>query len=143
ELVAKDARAAGGDLKGALGFQWRIRDFSAIGEEAFLPPTKSRQYGVFALEEYERGILRLEAGGRYERTTHRVDATATDLGFNAWSVSAGIGLTPADGVFFGVTGLRTERAPSPEELFSNGPHLATGVFEIGDPALGKETARGV
>ena len=143
ELVAKDARAAGGDLKGALGFQWRIRDFSAIGEEAFLPPTKTRQYGVFALEEYERGILRLEAGGRYERTTHRVDVTATDLGFNAWSVSAGVGLAPADGVFFGVTGLRTERAPSPEELFSNGPHLATGVFEIGDPTLGKETARGV
>ncbi len=143
ELVDDDARAAGGDLSSAYGFQWKLRDFSAIGEEAFVPDVKSRQYGFFGLEEYERGVLRLEAGARYERTNHRVEATSADLGFNAWSVSAGIGLTPADGVFLGVTGLRTERAPSPEELFSNGPHLATGVFEIGDPTLGKETARGV
>jgi iron complex outermembrane receptor protein len=58
-------------------------------------------------------------------------------------VSGGIGLAPADGVFFGVTGFRTERAPALEELFANGPHLATGSFEVGDPDLGKEIARGV
>lgn len=143
ELVDKTVNAAGGDLNGALGFQWRIRDFSAIGEEAFLPETKTRQYGVFGLEDYERGPFRFEVGGRYERTNHNVASTATELGFDAWSVSVGAGVTPVDGVFLGVTGIRTERAPSPEELFSNGPHLATSAFEIGDPALGVETARGV
>lgn len=143
ELVDKQVDAAGGKINGALGLQWRTRDFSAIGEEAFLPETKTRQYGVFGLEEYERGPFRFELGGRYERTNHKVAATATELGFDAWSVSVGAGVTPMDGVFLGVTGLRTERAPSPEELFSNGPHLATGAFEVGDPTLGKETARGV
>ncbi|MCB2112593.1 MAG: TonB-dependent receptor [Parvularculaceae bacterium] len=143
ELVDDDARAAGGTLKGAYGFQWKLRDFSAVGDEAFVPKVRSRQFGLFGLEEYERGVLRLEAGARYERTRHRAPTIAADRSFDAWSVSAGVGLTPADGVFLGVTGLRTERAPSPEELFSNGPHLATGVFEIGDPTLGVETARGV
>ena len=34
---------------------------------------------------------------------------------------------------------RAERAPASVELFSNGPHIATQSFEIGDPDLGKET----
>jgi iron complex outermembrane receptor protein len=34
----------------------------------------------------------------------------------------------------------TERAPTPEELFANGPHLATSAFEIGNPNLDTETS---
>ena len=33
-----------------------------------------------------------------------------------------------------------ERLPSVIELFMNGPHMATGRFEIGDPTLGSETS---
>ncbi|MCA8888311.1 MAG: TonB-dependent receptor, partial [Parvularculaceae bacterium] len=143
ELVEKQRALGGGELHGAVGLQWKIRDFSAIGEEAFVPPTKSRQLGFFALKEYQHGPLRFEVGGRYEATRHRADDLAIIRNFDAFSVSAGVGYQPADWAFFGVTGLRTERAPSTEELFSNGPHLATGVYEVGDPDLGKETARGV
>jgi iron complex outermembrane receptor protein len=31
-----------------------------------------------------------------------------------------------------------ERLPGIEELYSNGPHLATGTIEIGDPTLDAE-----
>lgn len=143
EFVEKTSTIGGAELNGAIGFQWKIRDFSAIGDEAFVPPSKSRQLGFFALKELSAGPFRFELGGRYEATRHTVDDLAITRTFDAFSVSAGIGYQPNDIVFLGVTGLRTERAPSTEELFSNGPHLATGVFEIGDPALGKETARGV
>jgi iron complex outermembrane receptor protein len=143
ELVDQTASLGPGELNGAVGFQWRLRDFSAIGDEAFVPPSQSRQYGVFALKEYSRGAVRFELGARYERTTHESPAIAASRRFNAVSVSAGLSVEPTDRLFFGVTGLRTERAPSTEELFSNGPHLATGVFETGDPTLGEETARGV
>jgi iron complex outermembrane receptor protein len=34
----------------------------------------------------------------------------------------------------------SSRAPVAEELFSDGPHLATQTFEIGDPSLNEETA---
>ena len=37
---------------------------------------------------------------------------------------------------------RVARAPSAEELFSNGPHIATQQFEIGDVDLGIERAWG-
>ena len=36
-----------------------------------------------------------------------------------------------------------QRAPAEEELFSNGPHFASNAFEIGDRALGLETANQV
>ncbi len=143
ELVDKPVSIGAGAINGAAGFQWRIRDFAAIGEEAFLPPTKTSQYGVFALKEYSRGPFRVDIGGRYERTRHSADDIGVDRRFDAWSVSAGVSVAPADGLFFGVTGHRTERAPTPEELLSDGLHLATSSFESGDPTLDKETARGV
>lgn len=143
ELVDKTVNFGPGALDGAVGLQWRVRDFAAVGDEAFLPANETAQYGVFALKGYETGPFRFEAGGRFERTNHRADNIGADLGFNAVSVSAGVSVTAADWAFFGVTGLRTERAPSPEELFSDGLHLATGSFEIGDQTLGIETARGV
>ena len=143
ELVDQAYALGGGELNGAVGFQFRSRDFSAIGEEAFVPPTETTQFGFFGLKEYEVGALRFELGGRYESTNHEVQETGFDRDFDAFSVSGGVGVKPMEHVFFGVTGFRTERAPSTEELFSNGPHLATEAFEVGDPTLDEEVARGV
>src|SRR5207253_2147033 len=42
-----------------------------------------------------------------------------------------------------VTAQYVERAPKPAELFSRGPHDATGTFDIGDPNLAIETAKTV
>lgn len=143
ELVTKTSELAGGDLNGAVGFQYRSRDFSAIGEEAFVPPTTSDQFGVFALQELAVGAWRLEVGGRYEHTEHEVEETGFTRTFDGFSVSGGVGVNLSENVFLGATGFRTERAPSIEELFSNGPHLATDAFEIGDPTLDEEVALGV
>ncbi|MEM9616376.1 MAG: TonB-dependent receptor [Pseudomonadota bacterium] len=143
ELVSKTRNLFGGELNGATGIQYRKRDFSAIGEEAFVPPTETDQFGLFALKELSTGPWRLELGGRYEHTSHEVQETGVERDFDGFSVSGGAGFQANDNVFFGVTGFRTERAPATEELFSNGPHLATNAFEIGDPDLNEEVARGV
>jgi iron complex outermembrane receptor protein len=42
-----------------------------------------------------------------------------------------------------VTAQRVERAPKPAELFSRGPHDATGTFDIGNPDLTIETAQSI
>jgi iron complex outermembrane receptor protein len=36
---------------------------------------------------------------------------------------------------------RAQRAPTAEELYSDGPHVATATFEIGDPNLDEETTQ--
>lgn len=45
-----------------------------------------------------------------------------------------------EGWFLGATIAHTERAPTAFELFSDGPHLATHNYELGDPNLDQETA---
>lgn len=139
ELVQKPA----GGWTGAVGAQAMRRDYSAIGEEAFVPPTLTRQFGLFVLEELTAGDWRFELGGRYEHTRHRANAGAAEREFDGLSLSGGVGVEISDWLFGGVQVFRTERAPSIEELFSNGPHLASQSFEVGDSMLGKETALGV
>jgi len=63
--------------------------------------------------------------------------------FNCAIVTFPLDYHLSDAVRIGGTVFRTERAPTTEELFSNGPHLATEQFELGDPTLGKETATGI
>ena len=128
--------------RGAYGVQYRDREFSADGEEAFVPPTTTQQIGVYTFQEKQIGDLHVEGAARYERTDQENSITGQDLSFDGISLSAGGDYHLTDALRFGGTVFRTERAPTTEELFSNGPHLATEQFELGDPNLGIETATG-
>ncbi|MFS0738398.1 TonB-dependent receptor [Sphingomonas sp. 1P06PA] len=142
-------QAKRGGWQGAFGGQLLTRDFQAIGEEKFVPKTESQQYGLFTLQQFDLGAVRAEAGGRFERSI--ISAAADeDLGnpdlrrsFNAFSGSLGASVAIAPAWRVGLNLSRTERAPSAEELYSNGPHAGTQAFEIGDPNLAKEKSWGV
>lgn len=134
----------GGDnWKGSTGVQIRNRDFSAIGAEAFVPPAKSTQVGIYTVKEYTTGDWRFDVGGRFEHTSYDVAVLNTERSFDGFSASVGAGYDINDDTFIGATLFRTERAPSTEELFSNGPHLATNAFELGNADLGLEVATGL
>ena len=139
ELIEKEY----GRFRGASGIQFRHRDFEAIGDEAFTPPNITDQFGVFTVREYETEDWHVQVAGRYEHTAMDAKTVGLERDFDTFSASVGLGLEPSESLFFGVNLLRTERAPAPEELFSDGPHLATNAFEVGDPSLGKEVARGI
>lgn len=133
------------DWSGVFGVHYRNRSFSAVGAETYVPGTKLRSTGVFLLEETDLGDWHVELGGRYEH----VSADPTDLSglgnadHDLTSVSAGAlwSFAPEHGL--GISFTRAQRAPAPEEMFANGPHLATGTFEIGSPRLTEETAHNV
>ncbi len=131
-----------GSWTAAHGVQIRTRDFSAIGEEAFVPPTETRQYAAYTFHEIDTGDWHFEGAGRIELTNQENTDTGLSRDFTALSLSSGVDVHLSDTVRLGTTLFRTERAPSTEELFSNGPHLATNQFEIGDSTLDKETALG-
>lgn len=63
--------------------------------------------------------------------------------FTGYSGSAGLSWQGAQGWGAALTVARSTKLPNAEELFSNGPHLATRAFEIGDPGLGKEKSLGL
>jgi iron complex outermembrane recepter protein len=134
---------------GGFGAQYFNRDFEAIGEEKFLPANRTRQFGLFALQTLDLGQLNLEAGARYEHSALRADADA-DLGnpelrrsFDAFTGSLGGSVEVAQGVRIGLSGTRSERAPSAEELFANGPHAGTQSFEVGNPDFSTEKSWGL
>lgn len=136
ELVQRET----GNLKGAVGLQMLSRDFEAIGEEAFVPPTDTVLWGLFAVEELTAGRWTVEAGARLERQT--VDAPGLEIkrSFTGFSASLGAAYDVTDDWRASITGARSERLPGAEELFSNGPHAATSAFEVGNPDLNKEIA---
>ncbi|WP_156679541.1 TonB-dependent receptor [Sphingomonas profundi] len=146
ELVQADH----GAWKGASGVQYFSRDFNVVGEEAFLPRNDTRQIGIFTLQQLDFGRLKLEAGGRYEHSSLQGKPTVdqpqfadTRRSFDAFSASAGASYGLGGQWRLGVNLSRTERAPSAEELFANGPHAGTEAFEIGDPDFRKERSYGV
>ncbi len=143
EVRAEAIQAEQDGWNAAYGIQYRDRDFSAIGEEAFVPPTETKQFGIYTFQEKTLGNLHLEAAARFENTDQENTVTGESLSFDGISLSAGGDYHLSDAIRVGGTVFRTERAPTTEELFSNGPHLATSAFELGDTSLGIETATGV
>jgi iron complex outermembrane receptor protein len=125
--------------RGASGVQYQSRDFEAIGAEAFVPPNKTRAYGLFTLQEFKFGALDAEVALRFDTAELRADTIGVTRAFNNFSGAIGLGYNIGD-LKIGANISRTGRAPSVEELFSNGPHIATQAFEIGDPTLKSERA---
>ncbi len=129
------------DFKGVFGLQFGERKFSAIGEEAFVAPVKTDNAGIFWVGERSFDGYDIEGGIRYETVDHQPsEAGLADTDFSTISTSLGI-VYPVNDVL-SLAGLidYSERAPSIEELYSNGPHLATQSFEIGDVNLQEEAA---
>lgn len=138
ELVQKEQ----GSWRGSVGAQYYFRDFAATGDEAFIAPNLTSQLAVFGLQEVGIGPVQLEVAGRYETTKVEARTLGVTRNFDSLSGAASLAYETAQGLRFGITGSRAERAPSAEELFSNGAHIATQAFEVGDQNLGKESAWG-
>ncbi|KQM27722.1 MULTISPECIES: TonB-dependent receptor [unclassified Sphingomonas] len=142
-------QAARGGWRGAVGGQMFIRDLNIVGDEKFLPKSETQQFGLFTLQSFDMGAFRAEAGGRYEYTVAR--AAADDLlgndnirrSFDSFSGSLGGSVGLAEHLRFGINGSHTERAPSAEELFANGPHAGTQAFEVGNAGFAKEISDGI
>jgi len=129
---------------GAFGLQLGNREFSALGEEAFVPPVESDSVGLFWVGQRTFGDYQFETGIRFEQTDYEPSiAGLSDTDFDTVSASFGLIRTVSENLT--LSGLLdiADRAPTIEELFSNGPHLATRSFEIGDPNLQEEGATGL
>jgi iron complex outermembrane receptor protein len=143
-------QAQHGVWRGVTGAQFVYRDFDVVGDEAFLPRNSTNTVGVFTLQQLDFGRFKIEAGGRYEHAMLKampgVDQPQfanAGRAFGAISGSIGGSLTVAEGWKIGLNLSHSERAPSAEELFANGPHGGTEAFEIGLPTLKKERANGI
>ena len=128
-----------GMFVGVIGTQFGYKNTSAVGEEAFLPKTKTENIGVFILEETDiTDSVHLDIGGRFDHEAN--DPTnASEISNDMYSISTGLTWDISGSTVVGITVGRSQRGPTAAELFSNGPHVATGTFEIGVSTLDVET----
>ncbi|MCR6497172.1 TonB-dependent receptor [Thermomonas sp. S9] len=125
--------------QGALGTQLSASTFLAIGEEAFVPQTSTRAWGVFGVARRSWDGFQLDLGARVDSVkSSPVDAASRTFRPLSLSLAGGWKLSDAWKLTLNLD--RAERAPVEEELFSDGPHIATLAYEIGNAGLRKEAA---
>ena len=123
-------------------------DSSIIGEEAFMNPATSEEFTLGYFMTKDIGMYNVDLGFRMDQIERSGSVTDEDHGdidyyniddtTNSFAVALGRSLSDNLDVNLGFASV--ERLPSVIELFMNGPHLATGRLEVGDPNLKSETS---
>jgi iron complex outermembrane receptor protein len=132
-------------------FNYVDENTSIFGEEAFMNPANNEvlTLGYFVGRDFEPFHLdfgmRLDQVDRSGTVTDEdhgdIDSYNIDENTNSFALSIGRDLTDNLDINLGFSSV--ERMPSVIELFMNGPHLATGRFEVGDPTLSSETSNNI
>jgi iron complex outermembrane receptor protein len=141
------------NFHGVFGLQVKSGEFSALGEEAFIPVTDSDEIGLFWLEDWHRDDWTFEFGARYDHDERDPDTpAASSSSFNALSLSGSALWNFAADWQVGAALSIAERAPTIEELYSNVEatneselvvHAATDAIEIGSADLDTETSNNI
>ena len=134
---------------GAMGGRASWEDFG-YGGSLYTPDTRRLKAALYLLEEVDLGAMQIESGLRYDWTlADPREDRVSDIGeirdrrFHSLSGSLGVLYKSASGLVFGASVARAFRTPDVTELYSEGPHLAAYVFEVGNPSLEGEVGRGL
>ena len=135
---------------GVFGMQWREGQFSATGEESFIPETDSRTAGIFIVEGYDVANWTYELGLRLDHdiSDPKKSRLAQETHFTNVSLSASVLWEVTDQWQWSLALSSAGRAPVAEELYSNVDagdeyvaHGATQSIELGNPDLNTEQSR--
>ena len=152
--------------KGVLGAQINGATLNATdlssNNYAIVPQTKSNSSALFWVEEGRYGPVKTSLGARYSYAGQNPNLatqfpspssqgvpssygppTLQNRQFNLMSYSAGGMLDVARGYGLGLSYTVSQRAPTPQELYSYGPHDSTATFDIGNANLATETSHNV
>lgn len=131
--------------RGKFGLQTEHSTVQALnleGENPTVPRTRSQSTAGFIVEERDFGDLRINVGGRLESVS-RSPLADTKRSFNLGSYSAGALWAFMPGYGIGATASVAQRAPTPEELYSDGAHHPTETYDDGNHNLKKETSKNI
>lgn len=139
ELRLTGVHSPMGDFTGAFGLQAKVDDFSAVGEEAFIPSSKTSQYGIFVMERLNRDWGAWEFGGRLESVeVDPVHPSLESRSYETLNGSAGFVRKLDERSAFSANLVFAERAPNATEIYAFGPHVGTQTFEIGKASVDEE-----
>lgn len=133
---------------GSIGLWGEIQDYAVRG--ASTPDANQYSGAAYIIQEGDAGDLHFEVGARLEAIQSQPDQDRTSVRIGRIENRSFIGLASSasliygltDHLYAGTTVMHSFRAPTLEELYSEGPHLAAYSFEIGNPELDPERGLG-
>ena len=132
------------------GGEFDIRSVE-MGGYVFTPPTNSYAASLFSiasLNGWQDGLeitLSARLGGAFFKPQESIVAdkgAIEDRNFALWAIAAEFSQRVAPGKFLTLDVFRTTRAPTIEELYNQGPHLAAYTYERGYHKLDDESGYG-
>jgi iron complex outermembrane receptor protein len=148
EMRADVVQNERGGWGGTSGIQFSRQRIFLAGDEKYLPDSTNRQLGFFTLQSLVLGKVRLEGGARVEFAKLHADedeiiaeregpigTMPISRSFTPISASLGANYEFSPGWRAGLSLSHSERAPSIDELFSQGPHGGSQSFLFGNPNL--------
>lgn len=128
---------------GQFGLEYEYRDYK-VGGFVFTPNTQSNRFSAYVYENVNYNEFNFEFSSRYSFIDYgiyderRSFDTIRNRSFNLLSLSTSISKEINQNLSLGVMTSLSNRAPSFEELYSAGPHLAAYNFEIGNDDISQE-----
>lgn len=129
--------------EGTLGVSFKNRDFR-IGGFVFTPNSETNEIAAFIHQKYFNEKNNFEFAARFTHTSVKPNSNLIpDRSFNSVSFSASYLQQITKIYFAGIQANYSSRAPSLEELYSQGPHLAAYSYETGNSNLSAEEGVGI
>ena len=140
-------------LEGTIGLQRERNNLHAVGDEKFVPTSRTQSTALFTYQALKTPWGQWTAGARSESVSVQSlesigpnnENTAQTKTFNPMSFALGVMRNLREGeaqngwqLTSNITS--SQRAPKDYELFAYGPHAATGAYEIGSSTMALEKA---
>ncbi|KQQ69760.1 zinc piracy TonB-dependent receptor ZnuD [Acinetobacter sp. Leaf130] len=132
------------DWEGVIGAQLGQQKLDLTGEEAFMAPTTTKKWSVFALEHKQWKDVHFELSARADQQEIDVDDNSKqDFDGSAFSYAGAANWEFAPNYKLSFVASHQERLPLAQELYANGGHFATNTYELGNDQLSKEKSNNV
>lgn len=125
-----------GKWQGLAGAQYTAFDFRSAGNEALIPKTRTQAVALFVVEQYpinDHWSLELSGRQEHQRLTpsQRDNAPLPAIKTDSTSLSSAAKWAFQPGYQLTLSLSRSQRAPTAQQAYARGVHLASNTYECG------------
>ncbi|MBF7685170.1 TonB-dependent receptor [Acinetobacter sp. B10A] len=133
---------------GQFGVQYTKQKLNIGGDESLMDPTNTQRYSIFGLQEKQIDQVHLQISSRIDHQKidiqqGQTNPEAKNFSGTAYSVAGSADWEFVPNYKLSFTASHQERLPMAQELYSNGKHMATNTYELGNDQLSTEKSNNV
>lgn len=128
---------------GQIGAQYTQQKLNIVGDESIMDPSKTQRYSVFGLQQKQINNVNLAVSSRIDHQTIDIESDQKNYTGTGYSVAGTASWEFIPQYKLSFTTSHQERLPFAQELYSDGVHMATNTYELGNDDLKKERSNNV